>query len=153
MHSQCSVLKINFSVGLWVCIIIVRENKRFQQQISKRAAWFFSYFLLENETQTDEKNTVLRFSIKSETTCKNSAHLDEKKNGPKFDIEWLCSDVFSWLLICTNSLSPHLRFHYPPPPPPTNKKSPGYMYICLFTDVSPGRTDVCSESCGMFPTL
>ena len=68
--------------------------------------------------------------------------------------EWLCSDVFSWLLICTNSLSPHLRLHYPPSPPPPNKqKSPGYMYICLFTDVSPGRTDVCSESCGMSPTL
>ena len=45
----------------------------------------------------------------------------KKKNGPKFDIEWLCSDVFSWLLICTNSLSPHLRFHYPPPPQQTKK--------------------------------
>ena len=67
-------------------------------------------------------------------------------------LEWLCSDVFSWLLICTNSLSPHLRLHYPPPPP-NKQKSPGYIYICLFTDVSPGHTDVCSESCGMSPTL
>ena len=29
--------------------------------------------------------------------CKNSAHLDEKKNRPKFDIEWLCSKVFIYL--------------------------------------------------------
>ena len=42
-----------------------------------------------------EKNTGLWLSIKSETTCKNSAHLDEKKkNRPKFDIEWLCSGIF-----------------------------------------------------------
>ena len=47
-----------------------------------------------------EKNTGLCLSIKSETTCKNSAHLDEKKNRPKFDIEWLCSKVFNSLKIC-----------------------------------------------------
>ena len=51
----------------------------------------------------------------------------KKKNGPKFDIEWLCSDVFSWLLICTNSLSPHLRLHYPPPP---NKKK-SWLHVHL----------------------
>ena len=83
MHSQCSVLKINFSVGLWVCIIIVRENKRFQQQISKRAAWFFAYLFTRKQNTSRRKNTVLRFSIKSETTCKNSAHLDEKKKWTK----------------------------------------------------------------------
>ena len=44
-----------------------------------------------------EKNTGLWLSIKSETTCKNSAHLDEKKNRPKFDIEWLCSKVFNFI--------------------------------------------------------
>ena len=44
-----------------------------------------------------EKNTGLWLSIKSETTCKNSAHLDEKKkNRPKFDIQWLCSKVFNY---------------------------------------------------------
>ena len=62
------------------------------------AACFLHTFLLENEAQTSgKKNTGLSLSIKSETTCKNSTHLDEKKKqkSPKFDIEWLCCDIFN----------------------------------------------------------
>ena len=36
-------------------------------------------FYLNNEAQTSRKNTGLQFCIKLETTCKNSAHLDENK--------------------------------------------------------------------------
>ena len=43
------------------------------------AACFLHTFLLENKVQTSGKNTGLWFSKKLETTCKNSAHLDEKK--------------------------------------------------------------------------
>ena len=112
--------KLTFQLDCGCALSLSEKTKGFNNRSQKEPPGFLHTFLLENETQTNEKNTVLWFSIKSETTCKNSAHLDDKKNGPKFDIEWLCSDVFSWLLICTNSLSPHLRLHYPSPP--TNKK-------------------------------
>ena len=157
MQPQCSVLKINFSIGLWVCIIIVRENKRFQQQMSKRAAWFFAYlFTRKRNTNRRKKIQCCDFLLNRRPHAKIHLIWMKKKNGPKFDIEWLCSDVFSCLLICTNSLSPHLRLHYPPPPP-NKQKSHGYMYICLFTDVSPLGVQmyvqnlvVCPQLCSKF---
>ena len=58
---------------------------------------FLHGFLLKNEVQTSGKNTELWFSIKLETTCKNSAHFDEKKKKrPTFNTEWLCPDTFNF---------------------------------------------------------
>ena len=76
---------------------IVRENNRFlclarsTTDCKKRRRVFCIRFYSKMKRKPAEKNTGLWLSIKSETTCKNSAHLDEKKNRPKFDIEWLCS--------------------------------------------------------------
>ena len=81
---------------------IVQENKRFllflvKQKISKAPLRFFCIrYYSKTKRKPAKKNTGLWFSIKLETTCKNSAHLDEKKkNGPNFDIEWLCPDAFN----------------------------------------------------------
>ena len=90
---------------------IVWEKKRFlllvvQQQTAKSAAEFFCIrFNWKTKRKPAEKNTGLWLSIKSENTCKNSAHLDEKKNRPKFDIEWLCCDVFNWFMLSMQILS------------------------------------------------
>ena len=64
----------------------------------KHCRVFFAYVLTGKRSANQrKKNTGLWLSIKSESTCKNSAHLDEKKNRPKFDIEWLCCNVFNYL--------------------------------------------------------
>ena len=85
---------------------IVRENKRFllflvQQQIAESTAEFFLAYIFTQKGSANQrkKNTGLGLSINSETTCKNSVHLDEKKNRPKLDIEWLCSDIFNYVLV------------------------------------------------------
>ena len=63
---------------------IVQDNKRFLLLLVR---------LKKTKRKPAKKNTVLGFSIKLETTCKSSAHLEEKKRRPKFDIEWLRPDV------------------------------------------------------------
>ena len=70
---------------------------RLTTDCKKRRRVFCIRFNWKTKRKPAEKNTGLWLSIKSETTCKNSAHLDEKKTGPKFDIEWLCSKVFNYL--------------------------------------------------------
>ena len=63
---------------------IFEDNERFllflvRLKTSNSAAELSASFVLENEAQTSEKSTVLRCYINLESTCKNSAHLDEKK--------------------------------------------------------------------------
>ena len=54
----------------------------------KRRRVFLHTFKLENEAQTSVKKYRAVTSINSESTCKNSAHLDEKKKtDQKFDVE------------------------------------------------------------------
>ena len=75
-------------------------------------------FYSKTKRKPAKNNTGLWFSMKLETTCKNSAHLDAKqKKRPKFDIEWLCSDVFicatspdrsTSLFLCMTQLLSHL---------------------------------------------
>ena len=108
-----------FSAGLRFVFQLKRMQKtwrRFLQSVVERAKqkkpivfpnnetseascsrlFFCICFYSKMKRKPAEKNTGLWLSIKSETTCKNSAHLDEKKkNRPKFDIEWLCSEVFN----------------------------------------------------------
>ena len=49
----------------------------------KRRRVFCIRFYSKMKRKPAEKNTGLLLSIKSETTCKNSAHLDEKKKQTK----------------------------------------------------------------------
>ena len=68
----------------------------FNNRLQKAPPSFFAYVLTGKRSANQrKKNTGLWLSVKSESTCKNSAHLDEKKNRPKFDVEWLCCDVFN----------------------------------------------------------
>ena len=70
-----------FAVCCWMTskrnLLFSRTMKSVKRPI---AASFLHMFLLKNEAQTREKNTGLWLSMKSESTCKNSAHLDEKKH-------------------------------------------------------------------------
>ena len=69
----------------------------FNKRLQKAPLSFFAYVLTGKRSANQcKKNTGLWLSIKSESTCKHSAHLDEKKNRPKFDIEWLCCDIFNY---------------------------------------------------------
>ena len=69
----------------------------FNNRLQKAPQSFFAYVLTGKRSANQrKKNTGLWPSIKLESTCKNSAHLDEKKkHRPKFDIEWLCCEVFN----------------------------------------------------------
>ena len=60
------------------------------------AGSFLHTFLLENEVQTSGKKyrAVTFYSI-GDHMQKFSSFGREKKNRPKFDIEWLCSEVFN----------------------------------------------------------
>ena len=68
---------------------IVRENNRFlclarsTTDCKKSHRVFCICFYSKMKRKPTEKNTGLWLSIKSETTCKNSAHLDEKKKQTK----------------------------------------------------------------------
>ena len=98
--SSRNVCKKQVAMGRFADFIF-RENKRFlllavQQQTAKSAAEFFCIqFDWKTKHKPAEKNTGLWLSIKSETTCKNSAHLDEKKKTDQ-NSTWLCCDVFNY---------------------------------------------------------
>ena len=74
-----------FAVCCWTTskrnLLFSRTKKTAKRPV---AACFLHTFLLKNKAQTREKNyTGLWLSVKSESTCKNSAHLDEKKKQNK----------------------------------------------------------------------
>ena len=82
---------------------IVRENKRFlllvvQQQTAKSAAEFFAYVLTGKRSANPRKKIQgCDFLINRRPHAKIQLIWTKTKNNrPKFDIEWLCCDVFNY---------------------------------------------------------
>ena len=85
-HSMSNFGLFFFFIQLsWIFACGLRLNRKSQPCsrllfiLQKALLSFLHTFVLENEAQTSEKNTGLWFSVKLETTCKNSAYLDKKK--------------------------------------------------------------------------
>ena len=82
---------------------IVRENKRFlllvvQQQTAKSAAVFFFAYVLTGKRSANHCKKIqgCDFLLNRRPHAKIQLIWTKKKNRPKFDIEWLCCDVFNY---------------------------------------------------------
>ena len=81
---------------------IVQENKRFlllvvQQQTAKSAAEFFAYVLTGKRSANQRKKIQgCDFLLNGRPHAKIQLVWTKKKNRPKFNIEWLRCDVFTY---------------------------------------------------------
>ena len=81
---------------------IVPENKRFlllvvQQQTAKSTAKFFCiHFNWKRSANQRKKIQGCDFLLIRRARAKIQLIWTKKKNRPKFDIEWLCCDVFDF---------------------------------------------------------
>ena len=67
---------------------------RIRQQTAKSAAEFFAYILTGKRSANQRKKIQgCDFLLNRRPNAKIQLIWTKKKNRPKFDIEWLCSDV------------------------------------------------------------
>ena len=78
----------------------------FNNRLQKAPPSFFAYVLTGKRSANQRKKIQgCDFLLNRTTHAKIQLIWTTKKNRPKFDIEWLCCDVFNWFMLSMQILS------------------------------------------------